>query len=118
MRINCDCGSIRSMSFRADNIEVSGLSLILALENKSQDWKEYPLIHLDLGDRSSASSELLSSSLTTSVNEAASLLGVDLFSPKGSFIYLFLEKNYSTSNSDKTYHPSESSSLMANSIFG
>jgi hypothetical protein len=50
----------------------------LALENKPHDWKEYPVIHLDLGDLSSASPELLNSSLTTTINEAASLLGVEL----------------------------------------
>jgi hypothetical protein len=50
----------------------------LALENKPHDWKEYPVIHLDLGDLSSASPELLNASLTTTINEAASLLGVKL----------------------------------------
>ncbi len=50
----------------------------LALENKSHDWKEYPVIHLDLGDLSSATPELLNASLTTTINEAASVLGVEL----------------------------------------
>ncbi len=50
----------------------------LALENKPHDWKEYPVIHLDLGDLSSASPELLNASLTTTINEAASSLGVEL----------------------------------------
>jgi hypothetical protein len=50
----------------------------LALENKPYDWKEYPVIHLDLGDLSSASPELLNASLTTTINEAASSLGVEL----------------------------------------
>ncbi|MFZ2655687.1 MAG: ATP-binding protein [Victivallales bacterium] len=50
----------------------------LSLENKPHAWKEYPVIHLDLGDLSSASPELLDASLTTSVNEAASCLGVEL----------------------------------------
>jgi hypothetical protein len=50
----------------------------LALENKPHAWKEYPVIHLDLGDLSSASPELLNASLTTTINEAASALGIEL----------------------------------------
>ena len=50
----------------------------LALENKPHTWKEYPVIHLDLGDLSSASPELLNASLTTTINEAASALGIEL----------------------------------------
>jgi hypothetical protein len=50
----------------------------LALENKPYAWKEYPVIHIDLGDLSSASPELLNASLTNTINEAASSLGVEL----------------------------------------
>ncbi len=40
----------------------------LALENKPHDWKEYPVIHLDLGDLSSASPELLPENVSRLAN--------------------------------------------------
>ncbi|OGV49566.1 MAG: hypothetical protein A2017_16350 [Lentisphaerae bacterium GWF2_44_16] len=56
----------------------------LALEKKPYDWKEYPVIHIDLGDRPSATAELLNKSLCTAIDESANILSIKLNSQNAS----------------------------------
>ena len=50
----------------------------LALESKPYDWKEYPIIHLDFGDRRAYNASTLNKKMITSVDESASLMGIKL----------------------------------------
>ncbi|MFA6717126.1 MAG: AAA family ATPase, partial [Victivallaceae bacterium] len=50
----------------------------LSLESKSYDWKEYPVIHIDLGLRPIKNAKELSLSLTTSLDKIASEYGITL----------------------------------------
>jgi hypothetical protein len=50
----------------------------LALESKPYEWKTYPVIHIDLGDRPSKSGEQLNNSLCTALDESAAILNVSL----------------------------------------
>ena len=56
----------------------------LALDSMAYDWKEYPVIHIDLGDRSSATAELLNKSLCNAVDESAAILQIKLTSQNAS----------------------------------
>ena len=50
----------------------------LALDTKQFEWKEHPVIHLDLADRPSETAERLDANLVIALNEAAAPLGVTL----------------------------------------
>jgi hypothetical protein len=50
----------------------------LALDSKPYNWKQYPVIHLDLGDRPSETTGLLRGSLIRALDEAAASLNISL----------------------------------------
>ena len=50
----------------------------LVLESKSYDWKEYPVIHIDLGDRPCQDGKQLNNSLCTAIDESAATLDITL----------------------------------------
>lgn len=50
----------------------------LAIDGLDYDWKTYPVIHLDMGDRKGAAAEELESSLLYEVRKNATRLGVSL----------------------------------------
>ena len=56
----------------------------LALENKPHDWKEYPVIHIDLGEFPASSAEELDSALQTSLNNTAQEYKIKLSAPTAS----------------------------------
>jgi hypothetical protein len=56
----------------------------LALENKPHDWKEYPIIHLDLGESPASSAEELDSALQASLNNTAREYKIKLTAPTAS----------------------------------
>jgi hypothetical protein len=59
----------------------------LALENKSYDWKEYPVIHLDLGESPASSAKELDEALKEAVNNAAEEYGVTLTGSTASLMF-------------------------------
>jgi hypothetical protein len=56
----------------------------LALENKTHDWKEYPIIHLDLGESPASSAEELDSALQASLDNTAREYKIKLTAPTAS----------------------------------
>jgi hypothetical protein len=56
----------------------------LALENKPHDWKEYPLIHLDLGESPASSAAELDSALQASLDNTAREYKIKLNAPTAS----------------------------------
>jgi hypothetical protein len=56
----------------------------LALENKPHDWKEYPAIHLDLGESPASSAEELDSALQASLDNTAREYKLKLTAPTAS----------------------------------
>ena len=56
----------------------------LAMENKPYDWKEYPVIHIDLGEFPASSAEELDSALQASLNNTAREYKIKLTAPTAS----------------------------------
>ena len=56
----------------------------LALENKPHDWKEYPVIHLDLGESPASSAAELDSALRASLDNTAREYKLKLSAPTAS----------------------------------
>ena len=48
----------------------------LALDDKPYDWKQYPVIHIDLGSRQSDTAEILEKRLQTDLTNIAKELGI------------------------------------------
>ena len=56
----------------------------LALENKPHEWKEYPIIHIDLGESPASSAEELDSALQSALDNTAREYKIKLSAPTAS----------------------------------